>query len=400
MKRSFILAALLLALTALTAPAEQLKGKVKAIAADKNTLTVTVGKADQQFIIPAEARILNAAGKELPQRLKAAPLQPGALVQLTTGKVDGKDVVQEVKLLDPFPPSGYLSEAEAGPDFLVQGEYEGGNAKGKLGAQLIAQQAEGQFQVLLYRGGLPGAGWDGQAPEKGTAKTEGGKTALAAGSWQGVVLDGKLTGKTPDGDDFELKRVVRKSATEGAKPPAGAIVLFDGTNTDEWPGGKLIDGQYLLAGSKTKRAVKDFKLHLEFRLPFRDRSQGNSGVYMQERYELQIMNTYGRVPPPNNGMASIYTVTAPSLNMCYPPLSWQTYDIDFKAARWDASGKKTANAVVTLLHNGVKVHDAVEIKNKTGAGKEEGPAAMPIYLQNHGSPVYYRNIWVELPPES
>jgi len=392
---------LVLALTAVASQADQLKGKVKAIAVDKDTLTVTIGKADQQFIIPADAKILNAAGKELPQRLKASILQAGAQVQLTTEKQDGKDVVREVKLIDAFPPSGFLTEEEAGPDFLIQGEYEGSaSGKSKLGAQLIAQQAEGQFQVLLFRGGLPGAGWDGKGPDKGTAKTEGGKTTLAAGSWQGTIGEGKLTGKTPEGDDFELKRMVRKSATEGAKAPAGAVILFDGSNADEWPGGKVIDGKYLLAGPKTKRAVKDFKLHLEFRLPFRDKSQGNSGVYMQERYELQIMNTFGRVPPPNNGMASVYTVTAPSVNMCFPPLSWQTYDIDFKAARWDTAGKKTANAVVSLLHNGVKVHDAVEIKGKTGAGKEEGPAALPIYLQNHGSAVYYRNVWIVLPPES
>jgi hypothetical protein len=394
---------LVLALTAVASQADQLKGKVKAIAIapDKDTLTVTIGKADQQFVIPADAKILSAAGKELPQRLKAPILQAGAQVQLTTEKQDGKDVVREVRLIDAFPPSGFLTEEEAGPDFLIQGEYEGSaSGKGKLGAQLIAQQAEGQFQVLLFRGGLPGAGWDGKNPDKGAAKTEGGKTTLAAGSWQGTIGEGKLTGKSPEGDDFELKRVVRKSATEGAKPPAGAVVLFDGSNADEWPGGKVIDGKYLLAGSKTKRAVKDFKLHLEFRLPFRDKSQGNSGVYMQERYELQIINSFGKVPPPNNGMASVYTVTAPSVNMCFPPLSWQTYDIDFKAARWDAAGKKTANAVVTLLHNGVKVHDAVEIKDKTGAGKAEGPAALPIYLQNHGSPVYYRNVWIVLPPES
>jgi Domain of Unknown Function (DUF1080) len=395
MFRRILLASVLFTFAVLGLQAEQIKGKVKTVAADKNELTVTVGKNDQLFTIPADAKVLNSSGKDLPQGLKAKLLAPGVQVVVTTDKVDGKDVVKEVKLLESFPPNGFLDPAEAGPDFLIQGEYEGT----KLGAQVVAG-AEGQFQVFLLPGGLPGAGWDGKTIEKATAKTDDAKTTLSGSKWTGSLASGKLTGKTPEGDSFTLTRVIRRSPTEGAKAPAGAMVLFDGSNVTEWTNGKIVESQYLLAGATTKKAVQDFKMHVEFRLPFRDKSAGNSGVYMQERYELQIINSFGKFPPPNNGMASIYTYTAPSINMCYPPLSWQTYDIDFKAARWDSAGKKTDNARVSLLHNGVKVHDNAEIKNKTGAGKEEGPNALPIYLQMHGSPVYFRNVWLVVPSGS
>jgi hypothetical protein len=399
MFRSLVLSLLILLLAAAALPAEQYKGKLKSVAAGKSTLTLTIGKNSREFAVPADARVVGAAGKELPQRLGAKLFVPGAQVQVTTETQDGKEIVKEVRVLDFFPATGFLDAAEAGPDFAVQGEYEGMvSGKGKLGAQVIAQE-EGQFQVIYLPGGLPGAGWEGKNEVRATAKTESGMTTVA-GTWTGSIADGKLTGKTADGQGFTLSRVVRRSSTEGLKPPPGAIVLFDGSNVDEWTGGQLVEKQYLLAGCRTKRTFQDFKIHMEFRLPFRDKSQGNSGVYMQERYEIQIINSFGKLPPPSNGMASIYTARAPSVNMTFPPLSWQTYDIDFKAPRWDSAGKKLSNAVVTVKHNGVTVHDAVELKNKTGNGKAEGPEPLPIHLQNHGSPVYFRNIWVVVPTPS
>jgi hypothetical protein len=80
--------------------------------------------------------------------------------------------------------------------------------------------------------------------------------------------------------------------------------------------------------------------------------------------------------------------------MSYPPLSWQTYDIDFTAARFDSDGKKTSNARITVRHNGVVIHNNVEIPNKTGAGQKEGAQPLPTLLQNHGNPVRFRNIWI------
>ncbi len=190
---------------------------------------------------------------------------------------------------------------------------------------------------------------------------------------------------------------MRKSPTEGLRPPPGAVVLFDGGGVEEWTGGKLTDNKLLAPGGTTKRTFGDMKtLHVEFCVPFRPavrgQSRGNSGVYLQRRYEIQILDSFG-LDPKNNDCAAVYEANPPDVNVCFPPLSWQTYDVEFTAARYDG-GKKTANAVVTVVHNGVKVHDRREIKGPTGNGIKEEDAPKPLNLQNHGNPVYFRNVWV------
>jgi hypothetical protein len=153
----------------------------------------------------------------------------------------------------------------------------------------------------------------------------------------------------------------------------------------------------LQAGVLTKQPVDAFRLHLEFRTPYmpyaRGQARANSGVYIQQRYEVQILDSFG-LEGVENECGGLYRQTRPELNMCLPPLAWQTYDIWFTPPRFDGEGKKTANARITVLHNGFPIHQDREVTAKTGGGKQEGPEPFPINLQEHGNPVVFRNIWI------
>ncbi len=284
--------------------------------------------------------------------------------------------------------------AAADPDFKVQGEYEGvSKTHPPVGAQIVAQ-GDGVFKLAVYQGGLPGKGWDGKAVHRADGKRT--KNGIAFESTQKNVRwtwrDGKLAGR-----GVELHKVQRKSPTLGAKPPKGAIVLFDGKHADHWQKGKVDERGLLVTGCTTKKLWQSFKLHLEFRTPYkpfgRGQDRGNAGCYIQRRYEVQILDSFG-LKGEANECGGLYRQKTPDVNMAFPPLTWQTYDIDFTAAKFDDAGKKTAPAVITVKHNGVTIHDNYKLKNKTGAGRKEGPEPGPIYLQGHGNPVFYRNIWI------
>lgn len=196
------------------------------------------------------------------------------------------------------------------------------------------------------------------------------------------------------------------------KKPADAITLFDGKDFSRWQkqgsgeiGWKIADGAMQIvpkSGSiMTKQDFKDFMMHAEFNIPnlpadVRGQGRGNSGIYIQQRYELQILDSFG-LEPKNNECGSIYTFKAPDRNVCAKPGQWQTYDILFHAARFgekDGKPAKVQNARITVFHNGVLVHDDVEVPNKTGAGQQEGPQPRPILLQDHGNEVSFRNLWI------
>ena len=155
----------------------------------------------------------------------------------------------------------------------------------------------------------------------------------------------------------------------------------------------------LLSGCETisDRVFTDHSLHLEFRTPFkpfaRGQPRGNSGVYVHKRYEVQVLGTFG-LEGKNNGCGAIYSIKSPDVNMCFPPLTWQTYDIDFTAARYDDDGNKSKNARITVRHNGVIIHDDVELPRATPGKLKEGPQPAGLHLQGHGNPVVYRNVWV------
>jgi hypothetical protein len=289
-----------------------------------------------------------------------------------------------------------LDPAEAGPDFAVQGEYTGKAGHQKLGAQVIAL-GNGTFRAVFLPGGLPGAGWDGKTRISIDGRSEGSETHFGAADtgWRGTIAEGRFRGMTDEGGRFKLKRVAHKSPTLGKRAPRGATVLFDGTNADAWNNGKVENGE-LVQGASTKIMPRDFTLHVEFRTSYMpsDRGQGrsNSGVFLDGRYEIQVLDSFG-LKEESHECGSIYSIKPEEPNMTYPPLSWQTYDLDFTAPIFDSSGRKTKNAVVTLRHNGVLVHDHVEIPRGT-AGGQEGPTLGPIEVMNHGNPVRYRNIWI------
>jgi hypothetical protein len=154
---------------------------------------------------------------------------------------------------------------------------------------------------------------------------------------------------------------------------------------------------FLAGGAKSKQKFDDFTLHVEFRTPFRPlargQARGNSGVYLQDRYEIQILDSFG-LKGENNECGGIYSKVKPRVNACFPPLSWQTYDVDFQAVRYDAAGKKFKNAVVSVRQNGILIHDHVEIPGSTPGGQPETREPGPIQLQGHNNPVFFRNIWI------
>ena len=300
-----------------------------------------------------------------------------------------------------FAQDTFLTIEDAGDDYRIQGEYTGAiesdGEKVPLGAQVIAL-GEGKFDAVVYVGGLPGAGWDGSDKIRGQGTTEGDVVKFRSDeNGTAEIAAGRMTIRSQSGATLGvLNRIVRESSTLGAKPPAGARVLFDGSSAEHFERGKLAMGDLLAADCETKHKFGSHKLHIEFRTPFkpkaRGQARGNSGVYIQGRYECQVLDSFG-LEGENNECGGIYSISRPAVNACFPPLTWQTYDIDFTAARYDGD-RKVQNARVTIRHNGIVIHKDLELPHGTPGKNPEGPGPDVIYLQGHGNPVVYRNIWV------
>lgn len=197
-------------------------------------------------------------------------------------------------------------------------------------------------------------------------------------------------------------------------PPSDAIVLFDGTSLKAWvaekdgrPAGWTVENGILTVkpgagGIRTMQEFADCQLHLEWRTPAEVKGEGqgrgNSGIFLQQRYEVQVLDSHRNTTYANGQAGSIYKQHIPLVNASRPPGEWQTYDIIYRAPRFNDDGSVRSPAFVTVLHNGVLVQDHVELKGPTtfrGAPTYvQHPFRQPLSLQEHKNPVSFRNIWI------
>lgn len=293
--------------------------------------------------------------------------------------------------------------ADVDADFAYMGEYLGtlevpSGSPTSFGLQVIPL-GDQKFTATLLTGGLPGNGALLSSSHRVTldGQRDGQLLTLEAPEWKLELQDRTARIVTaPHGWTGILAHVTRRSQREGAPPLPGAYILFDGRSAGAFKEAKIVDG-LLQCGTDLLPQFQDYLMHVEFLVPYMPRSnsqaRGNSGVYLQSRYEIQILDTFGREGLANE-CGGLYKQRAPDVNMAFPPLSWQTYDITFHSPRFDSCGRKTHNARLTVLHNGVVVHQDIEIQAKTGAGQPEAPHLLPTKLQDHGNPVQFKNIWL------
>lgn len=257
------------------------------------------------------------------------------------------------------------------------------------------------------------------------ARSSGNKLVLESRDWNatfnkglckgsGIPIDGKLM-------DFELKKIQRVSPTMGQKAPAGGAVLYDGSDLEAWEmsPGAIATWQIQRNGELTsiiadpnsrkdndlysKEHFEACRLHLEFKVPYephnRFQHRANSGVFFQNAYEVQILDSYGNTGSWDD-VGAIYKVSPPRVNASYPPEEWQTLDIEYHPAEFDLGGGLLSPPRITVYLNGVLVQKDQPIASPTShgwKGRQVEPEYVtgPIKLQYHGHPVSFRNIWVK-----
>jgi hypothetical protein len=303
-----------------------------------------------------------------------------------------------------------LACAAVPPVESVQGLYEGrakvAGGERKVEARVVAW-GHGTYKVFvrqsLAAGKVAKVELDGNPA--GDAIRFSGK---AEGTeWVASYADGAIRGTVGKDGKWELKRVVRQSPTLGAKPPAGAVVLLDGKTFDEVTKKPLKDGtepKWKVAGdggvevpkggiSSKRQFPGSLKLHVEFKINLRPEARGqgrgNSGVFLPNGTEIQVLDSFGTTTYKGGGCGGLYAYKDPdsfdefSLASA-PPLQWQTYDVEYRVQKKD--GKLAGRPRVTVLHNGILIHDKAELDRGAGAGG--------FWLQDHGNPVQFRNFWV------
>ncbi len=297
----------------------------------------------------------------------------------------------------------------AGP---FMGEYEGifhADSKTTLKAVGKVVDEGDRHRVVLYT--TPQTPITEGAYVEISGQVEGSELALSGRSggygWKGTIKDGALTAKTEYNEYFEMKKIESKSPNAGLKPPAGAVVLLayepgkapEKDMSEKWTNSAWValpDGSMQITPkrgpNRTRQQFGDIKqLHIEFWLPLepKERGQGraNSGVYLADQYEVQVLDSFGLVET-SGDCGSLYNIARPRVNASLPPEVWQTYDITFRAPRMDASGQVTELPRITVIFNGVKIHDNLEIPGNRHRAKG------PLQLQDHGHKIQFRNIWV------
>lgn len=219
-------------------------------------------------------------------------------------------------------------------------------------------------------------------------------------------------------DDARPRPEVVEPGKTASSAPADAIVLFDGSNLDEWvmeknesPADWIVKDGYMEVPPKgqgvggyikTKREFGDIQLHVEFATPEKieghSQGRGNSGVFLLGGYEIQVLDSYENKSYADGQASAIYGYKPPLVNASRPPGEWQTYEIIFEAPKWDSEGNLLKRAHVTVLHNGVLTHHRQDFLGPSGhkrvANYNQIREKGPIKLQNHSNPTRFRNIWV------
>ncbi len=290
-----------------------------------------------------------------------------------------------------------LSAAPA--EETIQGIYEGTWKGAKAEGRLVAM-GKGTFKLLLRseaKGKVQRAELDG--------KLEKGSIAFTGKDAKATYGDGAITGAV------KMKRVVRKSPTLGKKPPTGAVVLIDGKDfknmkpgRGEWPKADKKDGSIEVPKGGMNSIPKfagSYDCHVEFRCNLkstaRSQGRGNSGFYTACGKEIQVLDSFGMTTYLGGGCGGLYRFKDPDtmepipslagkkenvFNLAaLPPLQWQAYDVEYRV-KPGKDGKPKGH--LTVYHNGIKIHDAVELNHRAGG----------FHFQDHGNPVRYRNIWV------